>query len=273
MIARPIPLILLVSMLGAGAADAASIAAHRAIYDLKLLKAGANASLSAVDGRLAFEVQGSACEGWTVNFRMVNRFSPSDGDLKTVDTQSTEFESGDGLEMQYEEKEFVDRKLSTTTRIKVSRSTHDAEASGELKGDDTKTFTVPSGAFFPEQHQMKLTVKAEAGETRDTSLVYDGSDGANAYRAITFIGRRKEAGANTRDLANDQAAPLKGLVSWPISISYYPTSGDAQDTPSYQVGFDLYDNGVATGLVLDYGDFTLGGELKNLEMLKAEPCP
>ena len=43
-----------------------------------------------------------------MNFRMVNRFSPSDGDLKTVDTQSTEFESGDGLEMQYEEKEFVD---------------------------------------------------------------------------------------------------------------------------------------------------------------------
>src|SRR5260221_5323807 len=152
MIARPIPLIWLVSMLGAGAADAASIAAHRAIYDLKLLKAGANASLSAVEGRLAFEVQGSICEGWTVNFRMVNRFSPTDGDLKTIDTQSTEFESGDGLDMQYEEKEFVDRKLSTTTRIKVSRASHDIEASGELSGDTPKPFTVPSGAFFPEQH-------------------------------------------------------------------------------------------------------------------------
>jgi hypothetical protein len=35
----------------------------------------------------------------------------------------------------------------------------------------------------------------------------------------------------------------------------------------------MYANGVATGLVLDYGDFTLGGTLANLEMLEAPECP
>ncbi|MGH6854849.1 MAG: EipB family protein [Aestuariivirga sp.] len=39
------------------------------------------------------------------------------------------------------------------------------------------------------------------------------------------------------------------------------------------MGFDLYANGVATGLVLDYGDFALGGELAQMELLKSDSCP
>jgi len=259
-------------LLAALPADAATIAAHRAIYDLKLVRAGDSSQLSAVTGRLAFEIQGSACEGWTINFRMVNRFSPVEGALRTVDTQSTAFESGDALSMQYNEKEFVDRALKEESRIKVSRPSATAEAAGALGQGEAKPFTVPGGALFPMQHQLNLMDKAEQGETRDASLLYDASDGAKTYRAITFIGRRKDAGSNSRDSANSEAKSLATLPSWPVSISYYPTSGDNQDTPSYQVGFDLYANGVATGLVLDYGDFALGGELKTLEIMAGEPC-
>ena len=259
-------------VLAALPADAATIAAHRAIYDLKLVRSGDSSSLSAVTGRLAFEIQGSACEGWTVNFRMVNQFSPVEGPQRTVDTQSTAFESGDALSMQYSEKEFVDRTLKEETRIRISRPAADAEAAGAVGQGDAKPFTVPGGALFPMQHQLNLMAKAEKGETRDASLLYDGSDGATTYRAITFIGRRKDAGGNSRDSANGETKPLAALPSWPVSISYYPTIGENQDTPSYQVGFDLYANGVATGLTLDYGDFTLGGELAKMELLKSDPC-
>jgi len=260
-------------LLAAFPAQAATIASHRAIYDLKLVRAGESSSLAAVTGRLAFEIQGSACDGWTVNFRMVNQFNPVEGALRTVDTQSTAYESGDALSMQYSEKEYVDRSLKQESRIKISRPSAQAEAAGTLGQGDAKPFTVPAGAFFPMQHQLTLMDKAEQGETRDTSLLYDGSDGDKVYRAISFIGRRKEAGSNVRDNANSEARALAGLPSWPVSISYYPTSATDQETPSYQVGFDLYANGVATGLLLDYGDFALGGELKTLELMAGDPCP
>ena len=259
-------------VLATTAAEAASIAAHRAIYDLKMVRATDRASFSGVDGRLAFEVQGSACEGWIVNFRMVSEYRPVEGNTRTVDTQSTAFESGDGLDMRYDQKEFIDGRLDNQSKIKVSRPSTGDEASGTLSSSGEKPFTVPSGSFFPMQHQLKLMDKAEQGETRDTSLVYDGSDGAATYRAITFIGRRKDAGTNTRDNGNGEAKPLAGLPSWPVSISYYHTSGDDQDVPSYQVSFDLYENGVATGLVLDYGVFVLSGEMTKFELLKSEPC-
>ena len=268
---RAVSLVVLFMVAGASA-DAATVAPHRAVYDLRLLKAEQGAALSGVDGRLAFEVQGSACEGWTVSFRMVNRFRPSEGELRLVDTQSTSFESGDGLELRYNQKEFMNRKLQSDSKIKVSRSAQDADGAGLISGEGENSFDIPAGAFFPVQHQLKLMDMAEVGATRDTSIVYDGSDGKSSYRAITFIGKRKNAGANLRDKANSNASALVSLPSWPVSISYYPASTGDQDTPTYQVGFDLYGNGVATGLVLDYGKFSLGGELANLEMMPGEAC-
>jgi hypothetical protein len=258
--------------LAGGTASAATIASHRAIYDLALLSADSKANVADVDGRIAFEVQGSACDGWTVTFRMVNRFRPNDGDVRIIDSQSTSFESGDGLQLSYNSKEFVNQKPQDEQRINVSRRAADAEGQGVQAGSDGKAFTVPAGALFPIHHQLKLQDEAAAGETRDKSLVYDGSDGDTSYRVITFIGAKKPAGANAHDSANAEAAVLKDFASWPVSISYYKIAADSVDTPTYQVGFDLYENGVATSLRLDYGDFVLGGELKKLELLKPEPC-
>lgn len=260
-------------LLAAAAAQAATIAPHRAVYDLKLIKSSGDANFSSVDGRLAFEVQGSTCEGWTVQFRMVNRYRPAEGEVRTSDTRSTTFESGDGLDLRYSQNELMDQKPQSETRIKVTRPSPGAEGAGETGSNEAKPFTVPAEALFPMQHQLALMDKAAAGEPRDTSLIYDGSDGEKTFRAITFIGKRKLAGSNARDNANKEATPLSKLASWPMSISYFAVGGEEQDTPTYQVGFDMYENGVATGLVLDYGTFTLGGELKKLELLKPVDCP
>ena len=158
---RTVLLVFTTTMLATTTAEAASIAAHRAIYDLKMVRATDRASFSGVDGRLAFEVQGSACEGWVVNFRMVSEYRPVEGNTRTVDTQSTAFESGDGLDMRYDQKEFIDGRLDNQSKIKVSRPSTGDEASGTLSSSGEKPFTVPSGSFFPMQHQLKLMDKAE----------------------------------------------------------------------------------------------------------------
>ena len=57
-----------------------------------------------------------------------------------------------------------------------------------------------------------------------------------------------------------------------MTVSYYALDGSAE-TPEYQVSFDMYENGVATGLVLDYGDFALSGTLADLKLLDESDCP
>jgi hypothetical protein len=62
------------------------------------------------------------------------------------------------------------------------------------------------------------------------------------------------------------------MVSWPVSIGYFEAKG-GDLTPSYQIDFRLYANGVSRELLIDYGDFSIHGTLSKLEYLKADPCP
>jgi EipB-like len=264
-------------MLAPGAAMGAgvTIAAHRAVYDLRLKEASNKAGLAAVDGRMAFEIAGSKCDGWTINFRMVNDFKPGDGDPKMVDTQSATFESGDGKEMRYTQTEFVDNHLDTEKKLSAERGSAGQSGKGEIEKPQKENFELPKEAIFSTQHQLKLMQLAETGQSRDISVVFDGSDGSKAYKAITFIGKRKEPGKSGIALTGESASRLASVPSWPISISYFPLSSDnsgGEETPAYQVGFELFENGVAANLVLDYGEFKLSGELKNLEFLNQPAC-
>jgi hypothetical protein len=75
-----------------------------------------------------------------------------------------------------------------------------------------------------------------------------------------------------RDASKSAAAALEAIGAWPMTVSYFALDGSSE-IPEYQVNFDLHENGVATGLVLDYGEFALGGTLTDLKMLEAADCP
>jgi EipB-like len=255
-----------------GTAQAANIAPHRAIYDLSLLRASDGSALQSADGRLAFEVQGSTCEGWTVSFRMATKYRPAEGEASLIDTQTTSYEGPGALDFRHQLKEVINGELKQESKIKLTRSSADSEGSGEITTKAGEVFTTAAGAALPMQHQLKLMAIGEAGGGRDSSVVFDGSDGAKSFRAISFVGKAKMAGAIARDVSNPAAAPLLTQAAWPMTVSYFPQEG-AEETPEYQVSFDMYANGVATGLVLDYGEFAITGALAKLELLEAAPCP
>jgi len=256
----------------AGAADAATVAPHRAIYDLTLLRANEGASLQSATGKLAFEIDGSTCDGFTVNFRMATKYRQDQGNVTVIDTMTTTFENAGFTELRHQLKESVDGKVKDSEKIKVDRSTPDAEARGVISTKPNEPFTVPAGAALPMQHQLRLMALGEKGGGRDSSVVFDGSDEDKSFRAISFVGQEKPAGSIARDASNPAADPLKAVKAWPMTVSYYTLDGKS-DTPEYQVSFDMYENGVVTGLVLDYGDFALSGTLTDLKMLDKPSCP
>ena len=258
-------------LLLAGGADAATVVPHRAIYDLSLLRANESASLRSATGKLAFEIDGSSCDGYTVNFRMATKYRQDDGSVSVIDSLSTTYENGAATELRHQSKQSVNGTVRDSDRIRLTRPTADTEGAVELKSKPEESFTVPAGAALPMQHQMKLMALGGAGGGRDSSIVFDGSDGAKAFRAISFVGRQKPAGSIARDAENPAARPLMGNVAWPMTVSYFALDGNAE-TPEYQVSFDMYDNGVVTGLVLDYGDFALSGTLADLKMFDTQGC-
>jgi len=255
-----------------GQALAAVVVPHRAIYELQMLRASQGANLGGVTGRMAYEVTGSECVGWTVSFRLVNNFEYKEGNSRLIDTQSSSWETGDGKEMNYSEKSFVDNKQDSEKRLMVSRESKDGVGQGKITLPKEQNFSITGETIFPMRHQLRLMDAAEKGETRDVSLVYDGSDDAKPVRAITTIGNLIAAGTSKDDTSNPNARDLKGVPSWPVSIGYFPVDDNNSETPLYQISFDMYKNGVSTGLIMDYGNFALSGKLTHLEFLKPETC-
>lgn len=265
--------LLAVAMLipGIDMAEAAALAPHRAVYDLTLARSEPPAGLASAEGRMVIEYAGSSCEGWTVGFRMATKYQPPEGPGKLIDSRSTSYETGDFLEYHYQQQDFIDNLPQAEERVKASRQSLTAEGNGTVSAPEEKEFVLGADAVFPIQHQLRLMDTAARGGERDASIVYDGTDGDKVSRVITVIGPRKAPGARDGDGANAEAAPLSTHPSWRMTISYYPLDGK-EDTPSYQSTFDMYDNGVATNVVFDYGDFALSGRLAKLEMLEAASC-
>lgn len=262
--------LLLASM--APSAQAAAVVPHRAIYDLSLQRANDGASLQSASGKLAFEIEGSTCEGYTVSFRMATRYRPKEGEVTLIDTMTTTYEGPGALDFRHQIKERIDGNLKDDHRLKMTRATVEAAGEGTVSSKPGETFTVPAGALLPMQHQLRLMTLGKAGGGRDSSIIFDGSDQGKSFRAITFVGKTRPPGSLARDAANKAAGPLNGLSAYPTTVTYYALEGNPE-TPEYQVSFDMYENGVATGLMLDYGEFVLSGTLTDLKMHEASDCP
>lgn len=251
------------------AVAASPLAAHRAVYDISLKSAEDRSGISGAKGRMVIEFSGSGCDGWTVNFRMINQFFLTGGKSRVLDSRSSMWESGDNDQLRYVQRQFVDSKLQEEKELRAKLAAGKTGGSGAITKPKEEIFSLPEGVTFPIDHQLKIVRAAEAGESRDETLLYDGSDGANPAVAITFIGLKREAG---EDLTDAKMKDVNGLSGWPVSISYYKPEKEDQETPEYQVSMVLYENGVSGDMSLNYGDFVLDAKLTNIKLLEVDSC-
>jgi len=246
---------------------------HLAVYDLSLAGAEDRSGIISATGRMVIELDGSPCEGWTLNFRLVVQYGLQSGKGRLLDSRSNSWESGDGGELRYARRQYVDNSLQEETLLTARRGEGGTPGTIDRSKPQDAKFELPAGAVFPVLHQVGLNRAARAGERRNRAVIFDGAEDALAYDAIAFIG----AEAPLRDYAGgidgSGVAALASLRAWPVAVSYYKHGGSGEETPAYQVSFLLFDNGVAGDIKLDYGDFALAGKLSRLDFHEVKPCP
>jgi hypothetical protein len=243
---------------------------HRAVYDLTLDKG--SKTIEAARGRIALEFRGNACEGYTLQFRQLTVLESAEIGQRASDVRTTTFESGDGREFRFR---------SDTVRGSGAPQVTDGRARIGQDGAASVVVSRPergettfSGerVVFPTAHLVEIIAAAQAGQTIHEVKVFDGSeDGKTAYETLAVIGRRINAGGAAPTEPAAASAALTEVARWPVKISYF-APGTGERTPIYSLGFDLYAHGVGRALKLDYGDFSLSGELKQFEALPATPC-
>jgi hypothetical protein len=253
-------------------AFAASLAPHRAFYVLEADRLDDKGGITAIAGKLAYEITGNDCDGYAVNYRIANRYVQGEGAAQTQDIRMTSFETGDGATLDMKQKSYNNGNLDSEFRVKASKPQADAAGSGDFEGKENKTFEITAEAVFPTAFQKILIQDAEKGQTRSAAVVFEGSDDLKATRAIGFIGAKKPASKIPAGADPETLDALNKLAYWPVTVSYYSLDAKGDEQPNYSASFNMLENGVSTDLVLDYGSYSLKGKLEKIEMLKAEAC-
>lgn len=264
-----------VAAAGISTANAATpLAPHRAVYDMTLGASRGGSSVTAVDGRLVYELTGSVCEGFTQTMRFVTRMSTQQGGATINDLRSRTWENGDGTAFRFDSQTLRDEKL---TESAVGEGVRDAATGGvkvELTKPGKQTFETKRRVSFPVQHSRQLIAAAKAGQTRLSADLYDGSEkGEKVYDTIASIGSPIDPKRQSSVSGVTVEAPLDQMAAWPISISYFEPGSEKSDAvPVYELSFWFYENGVSRRLKIDYGEFAIEGDLKRIEFLPTKPC-
>jgi EipB-like len=259
----------------ARAAAGGPFLAHQALYELSLVKSRGSNSINSARGRILYNFSGSACEGYTSEFRQVSELDVGEGKVTLSDLRSTSWEDGAGKSYRFK----IDARMNDSDSSPVDGV---AERAGDhitvkLKQPVTKTFTLDGDTVFPTEQIQRIIAAARAGKSLLELSVYDGSDnGEKVYNTLSVIGQPIPG---DRTIATPDPSTtsdvMKSLTRWPVTVSYYDRETKAKEgeqTPVYAMSFELFENGVSRALVLDYNDFVISGALGKFDAKDSKPC-
>jgi hypothetical protein len=251
----------------ASALDARGLVAHRAVYDLQLKDASERSGIEGMYGRMVYEFVGSACKGFTTNFRFVTQVDTGEA-KRTTDQQTTTFEDVAANKFNFETKSFTDEQLDK--EVRGSAADADEKLKVELSEPDKRELDL-AVSHFPTEHMLDVIEKAKQGVTFFESRIFDGSeDGDKSLLTTTIIGKKTEPAKDDPDAA--KAGAFAGTAYWPVEIAYFADGGSGDAMPVYRIAFKLYENGITRDLTMDYGEFSLTGRLIQLDMLDGGEC-
>ncbi len=255
-------------------AEAVTFAPHRAVYEITLANSVAGSGVTDMSGRMVYELTGSSCDGFTQNMRFVTRMSNQEGAETINDLRTSSWEELAGKRLRFSSTQYQNEEIAEASQGDAVRNKTTSGADVELVKPQKKKLALPANIYFPMQHAAALIQSAKNGQPNFAANLYDGSEkGEKYYVTNAVIGKKYTPGAIANAAAIKDVAKLEGLASWPVAISYFDAGKDKEDTPpAYELSFRYFENGVTENLKIDYGQFALKGELKELTVLPQAMC-
>src|SRR4051812_23853451 len=138
----------------AATASSAAFLPHQALYDLSLLKSRGSASIDNARGRILYNFSGSACEGYTSEFRQVSELNSGEGKVTLSDLRSTTWEDANTKSYHFK----IDTRMNDADSSPVDGI---AERTGDhitvkLKQPEAKTFTLDGSTVFPTEQIRRI---------------------------------------------------------------------------------------------------------------------
>lgn len=258
-----------VGMIGlalAAPARAGEVTPHQAVYMLTLDDTQPTSDVQYAAGTLGYR-WGEACDGWTIEQRYQLTLRSEGQQPEDIASSFVTWESKDGLRYRFNERKTrngqVDEEIDGTASLKSPGGPGTAEFSKPSR----KSFPLAAGTLFPTAHTLLLIKKGEAGENFVSAEVFDGS----TFDGPVLISALISHGFPASDEVAEVKAPFLKRPSWNVRLGFYPDSSK-QETPDYELGMRLLDNGISSSMTIDYGDYVIKATLKKIEALAKPAC-
>jgi hypothetical protein len=236
----------------------APLAAHHALYALTLDN-GREGDIVAAAGTMGYEVI-DACDGWAVRQRLDMTVTNSDGqDVHMISDYAT-WESKDGLKLRFHMKQLTDSAVTSQTDGDASLQRRGGPGEVHYTTPHDATVALPAGTLFPMAHTAAIIAAARDGKKFLALPLFDGTDENGAEDSSIAILDWKQPFQTAWPL-------LSALPSTRVRLAFFDRKPDTV-TPNYQVGMRYWENGVADGMQMDFGDFVM-----NAKMTEFAPQP
>lgn len=239
--------------------------AHRAAYRLTLDRARDNSSVLRAEGAMLFEIV-DACEAWASRQRFTLLIGDRDGNQIETSSDYNTLEAKDGRALRFSLTQITEG--ATTQRLSgEARLTPEGGVVRYAEPANTEE-RLPPGTMLPMIHTIRAIAAAREGRRILVGPLFDGTSADGAQDTTTII-----SGGWLAPQANPRVPALANLSSARMRIAFFDRDqgqGGAA-TPDYEVSLRYYENGVADELTMDFGDFTVNGQLVELQPLPS-PC-
>jgi hypothetical protein len=242
----------------------AELAAHRAIYSLKLSEAKSHPSLVDVQGAM-ISVMEKSCDGWMLAQSLKMDLYTAEGRMIKQNMDFAGWEGANGKSYRFvarNQSGGIDKSFRGKARVQVG-----SPGKAIFRTPENKKITLPEGTMFPIGHMAWLIEQARAGVRQAPRFLFDGTDGTGAQEVDTFIGRK----VSPADRGQDRLGPLTDQAGWIMRMAFYPVGG-RKSVPEYEIEVLQLENGVAPRMTLDYENFSIIMELKKIEAVPAPDC-
>jgi len=251
--------------------DFEPLVSFEALYQVTLKDSRPGSAIAGYAGLMVL-VSARECEGFRSEQRIVADLSNPDGNLILSEFFASAWED-------FPQRNFRFFQTSRSNNRVIQEIAGHAERAGwgeqgriVLDKPQQREMNLGADVLFPTMYTAVLLDHARRGGTYFAADLYDGSDEHSKYHAVAAIGKRKPGRLAESGGPKDAPADGQGTVSyWPIQLSYY-APGRNDGMPEFQLAMRLFENGIGTDLVMDYGTFALDAELKELNFLDDPDC-
>jgi hypothetical protein len=241
-----------------------ALSGQDAYYDLSLSKVRTH-DVTGATGAMRFSVV-DGCSGWGTTQHMTLLIRNADGSLNKTVTDYVTWETKDAKTLTFTLQERDnDGKLVIDDAGTATHTGTDGTGTVIYTTPAGRLLNLPPGTLFPMAHTAALLAAGTAGQKFIAVPLFDGTSGSGAQSTfVAVLGHHGPEKSGFPDLSK--------FSSTDVDIAFFDRQ-NADENPNFRSQMRYYDDGVATGILLDFGDFVMRGKLTKLIIPPSECKP